>query len=309
MPKKPILVGQSPSILASAIASAQWCWSVVMSRIYGTLPGITVGETIAEGGGLTTIPTLGGCLVLIVAALAIVAALILIGLILYHPAPLAEKQNATRIASQGQDKLEGGATHEVPTRESSPQIVKRSQEKFDEGELQAQRLRALSSGNMSEYNRLLQHHLQLYEQHHISPCISGFFPEGCSQATDSNSENPPPKSGPGSESDRDEVEALGTGDSRKEREPKPPVDPGEQGEIIGWGTRQSKESVEQTRSVTDSLTPEKVKDMIAKGLDKDWLLETKGKYEANLRAGRMSRNAQAIPRYELVNKILELWPN
>jgi hypothetical protein len=96
------------------------------------------------------------------------------------------------------------------------------------------------------------------------------------QATDSNSEIPPPKSGPGSGSDSGEVNAQGTGSSPEGREPKPPVDPGEQGKIIGWGIGQSKEAVEQTRSVTDSWTPDKVKEMIAEGLDKDWLLKTQG---------------------------------
>lgn len=48
--------------------------------------------------------------------------------------------------------------------------------------------------------------------------------------------------------------------------------------------------------------------MVDKGPDKDWLAERKSKYETNLAAGKLRENAQALPRLELIRKILMMWP-
>ena len=50
---------------------------------------------------------------------------------------------------------------------------------LDEGALQAQRLSAITSGNIDRYNQLIEDHIALYKQHGIDPCQSGFFPQGC----------------------------------------------------------------------------------------------------------------------------------
>jgi hypothetical protein len=50
---------------------------------------------------------------------------------------------------------------------------------FDEGALQRARMQAISNGDMDAYNRLIQKHIEIYKQHGVDPCKSGFFPQGC----------------------------------------------------------------------------------------------------------------------------------
>lgn len=48
-----------------------------------------------------------------------------------------------------------------------------------EARLQRQRLEAISQGDTDSYNRLIQEHREVYSQHDVDPCTSGFFPQGC----------------------------------------------------------------------------------------------------------------------------------
>lgn len=87
------------------------------------------------------------------------------------------------------------------------------------------------------------------------------------------------------------------------------TDASKQGEILGWGNGQTQEAIDQTNKVTNNLTPERVQEMINDGLSKDYVRQTLEKYEANLAEGKLSTNKQAIPRYQLLRKVLELWPH
>jgi hypothetical protein len=64
-------------------------------------------------------------------------------------------------------------------RGTSPEI--RPTDSLNEASLQAQRMRALQVGNMTEYNRLIEAHRNLYRTRGVDPCRSAFFPQGCSQ--------------------------------------------------------------------------------------------------------------------------------
>lgn len=48
--------------------------------------------------------------------------------------------------------------------------------------LQQQRMDAAASGNMDLYNRLLQLHADIFRQHGLRPCESGYYPGGCNSA-------------------------------------------------------------------------------------------------------------------------------
>ena len=80
------------------------------------------------------------------------------------------------------------------------------------------------------------------------------------------------------------------------------------GKIIGWGTGQTQSAVDKTEAVTKNLTRAKVEEMIQKGLTKDWVKKQFGLYEAALKNPAKAKNINLQPRYELMKKILSLWP-
>ena len=83
----------------------------------------------------------------------------------------------------------------------------------------------------------------------------------------------------------------------------------EYGEIIGWGTGQSAEAVAVTEAVTESLTTEAVEGMIEEGLTKEFVESQVAAYErAVAQGGAKLLNEQLLPRLELMQKILNLWP-
>lgn len=84
---------------------------------------------------------------------------------------------------------------------------------------------------------------------------------------------------------------------------------GELGKIIGWGTGQSANAVAQTEAVTQGLTTEGVQAMIAQGLTRAFVEGQLASYTtAFAEGGAKLGNAQLLPRLELMQKILELWP-
>ncbi|HEV1994128.1 MAG TPA: hypothetical protein VGR03_07350 [Candidatus Acidoferrum sp.] len=81
------------------------------------------------------------------------------------------------------------------------------------------------------------------------------------------------------------------------------------GEIIGWGTGQAAEAVAQTEAVTQGLTTEAIEGMIEEGLTREWVESQLEMYEkAAENAIKAARNTQLMPRLELMQKLLELWP-
>lgn len=84
----------------------------------------------------------------------------------------------------------------------------------------------------------------------------------------------------------------------------------EAGRIIGWGTGQTASDVARTQAVTRALTTEGVQAMIAQGLTRAFVQNQLASYiNAVEMGGQKLRNAQLLPRLELMQKILELWPN
>ena len=79
--------------------------------------------------------------------------------------------------------------------------------------------------------------------------------------------------------------------------------------IIGWGTGQTAEAVAQTQAVTRSLTTEAIEGMIKRGLTREWVADQLAMYErAVATGGAKLKNAQLLPRLELMKRLLELWP-
>jgi hypothetical protein len=79
------------------------------------------------------------------------------------------------------------------------------------------------------------------------------------------------------------------------------------GQIIGWGTGQA--GAEATKQLAQGLTKEAVKQMIKNGLTKATVQRLLFKYGAAIGAGGAKlANSQLQPRYELMQKILSLWP-
>jgi hypothetical protein len=84
-----------------------------------------------------------------------------------------------------------------------------------------------------------------------------------------------------------------------------------QGSIMGWGTGQTAEAVAKTRAVTVALTGDKVKEMNAKGLHREWVERQLKMYRESIARGIGSPakpNTQIFPRQKLMEKILALWP-
>ena len=82
----------------------------------------------------------------------------------------------------------------------------------------------------------------------------------------------------------------------------------QQGNLIGWGTGQSSEAVQQTINITTELTSERVKDLAGQGLRKDWVHSQLTKYKSSLEKGGVKLNNSQLPvRKDLMERILELW--
>jgi len=80
------------------------------------------------------------------------------------------------------------------------------------------------------------------------------------------------------------------------------------GKIIGWGTGQTQSAVDKTEALTKNLTRAKVEEMIEKGLTKDWVKKQFSMYEAALKDPAKAKNINLKPRFDLMKKILSLWP-
>jgi RHS repeat-associated protein len=79
------------------------------------------------------------------------------------------------------------------------------------------------------------------------------------------------------------------------------------GAIIGWGTGQ--EGAAATEQLTSSLTRQGVQQMIDKGLTKATVQRLVFQYgRAIAEGGAKLANTQLMPRYQLMMKIIELWP-
>jgi len=82
------------------------------------------------------------------------------------------------------------------------------------------------------------------------------------------------------------------------------------GRIIGWGVGQTAVAVEATRRLAETLTPADVEAMAAKGLNLSTVQNLINQYGSALaEGGAKLSNTQLQPRYELMKKIMELWPN
>ncbi len=220
--------GIGSRIVSTATAFAAWS-ADFLSKWYGqyfvpsdVASGAEAGAGIAAGEGIGC--SLAGILSILIAFIvAAVAALILYYSVFSSPGRRLGDSRSNRAASSGAPEhtySQSSFPTSTATQEGATSGVSagtRSRDGrangFNEGELQAQRLRVLMTGNMAEYERLLQLHRQLYEENHVDPCTSAFFPEGCSQATAGNGKAnqsappvppvtttatpPPPSPGPG----------------------------------------------------------------------------------------------------------------
>ena len=81
------------------------------------------------------------------------------------------------------------------------------------------------------------------------------------------------------------------------------------GKIIGWGTSNNDSGVKQTTTLAKKLTKKDVENMIAAGLDKKFVVKNLQQYkDAIKKEGKKLDNKQLLPRKELMEKILKLWP-
>jgi hypothetical protein len=78
------------------------------------------------------------------------------------------------------------------------------------------------------------------------------------------------------------------------------------GQIIGWGTGQTGAAV--TQGLTQTLTGQMVRGMIARGLTQHAVRQQPMIYQRALTNVAMRANANLQPRIELLNRILALWP-
>jgi hypothetical protein len=84
---------------------------------------------------------------------------------------------------------------------------------------------------------------------------------------------------------------------------------GQAGGVIGWGTGQAAAAVAQTEAVTQSLTTQAIRQMIARGLTREWVQAQLAQYESAIaRGGAKLLNQQLLPRLALMKKLLDLWP-
>lgn len=82
------------------------------------------------------------------------------------------------------------------------------------------------------------------------------------------------------------------------------------GPIIGWGTSNVAADVAATEELTANLTEDAVEKMAEKGLTKSTVQRLLFKYSEALENGGPTKlaNKQLLPRYQLMVKILQLWP-
>jgi RHS repeat-associated protein len=81
------------------------------------------------------------------------------------------------------------------------------------------------------------------------------------------------------------------------------------GKIIGWGTDQAKAGVDKTVELAENLTKDQVKAMADKGLTLEKAQQLAGQYAKKLaEEGAKEANKQLLPRYQLMQKIIQLWP-
>ncbi len=81
------------------------------------------------------------------------------------------------------------------------------------------------------------------------------------------------------------------------------------GKIIGWGTSHKDPDVKKTTTITKKLVKKDVEKMIAAGLDKKFVVKNLQQYkDAIKKGGKKLDNKQLLPRKELMEKILKLWP-
>jgi hypothetical protein len=76
---------------------------------------------------------------------------------------------------------------------------------------------------------------------------------------------------------------------------------------VGWGSGQGTAAV--TRQLAQTLTRETVKQMLRRGLTRSAVEEQLAVYQRALAQGAEKlANTQLLPRIELLQKILTLWP-
>jgi hypothetical protein len=79
------------------------------------------------------------------------------------------------------------------------------------------------------------------------------------------------------------------------------------GNIVGWGSGQGTAAV--TQQLAQTLTRETVKQMLRRGLTRSAVEEQLAVYQRALaQGGAKLANTQLLPRIELLQKILTLWP-
>jgi hypothetical protein len=79
------------------------------------------------------------------------------------------------------------------------------------------------------------------------------------------------------------------------------------GKIIGWPTGQA--AAEQTAAMARNLTSEQVAAMQAQGLNRATVESLRGAYQKAIETGgKKLANTQLLPRAQLMDRILELWP-
>ena len=83
--------------------------------------------------------------------------------------------------------------------------------------------------------------------------------------------------------------------------------PSKMGDVIQWGTNQMAEGVAKTRALTESLTTQRIQEWIKQGLTRDNVVQMLEKYQHAQNTGQ-GPNTQLIPRIELMQRILDLWP-
>ena len=84
---------------------------------------------------------------------------------------------------------------------------------------------------------------------------------------------------------------------------------GQAGGVVGWGTGQTAAAVAQTEAVTQTLTTQPIRQMIARGVTREWVVAQLALYEAAVAQGATKLvNNQLLPRLALMRRLLELWP-
>ena len=121
-----------------------------------------------------------------VSALVAVVAAIGIGIATLPAGPSTSSTSGVAGQSAGQGSSASSNVPSVPrdevnTGNATVSGVQESSSDPDwEAALQRERLKAITSGDMAKYNRLIEKHRQIYQQRGVDPCGSHWFPQGCS---------------------------------------------------------------------------------------------------------------------------------